>query len=154
MDDILASQPRDLGRVLDYLSATLGCRITISPGRDWEMRAHATWICPDWRWFRRDVAKTFSQVEGFSVLRKSDNIGRKHDSFVAVGENPVNVALKLIVEVEAFYRQCLDDCEAWLLAHVDEIEICASVAFEQGRLSIDAFNGLHEWINALVPLRI
>ncbi|MHB8191268.1 MAG: hypothetical protein ACYDHP_12790 [Ferrimicrobium sp.] len=49
MDDILGSQPRDLGRVLDYLSATLGCRITISPGRDWEMRAHATWICPDWR---------------------------------------------------------------------------------------------------------
>ncbi|MHB8190487.1 MAG: hypothetical protein ACYDHP_08760 [Ferrimicrobium sp.] len=146
MDDILSSQPRDLSRVLDYLSATLGCRVTISPRRDWELRAHATWICPDWRWFRRDVAETFGQVEGFSVLCRGDNIARKHDSFVAVGENLINVALRLIVEVRAFHRRCLDDCKAWLLAHVGDIETSASAAFEQGALPINALNGLHKWI--------
>ncbi|MHB8191269.1 MAG: hypothetical protein ACYDHP_12795 [Ferrimicrobium sp.] len=77
-------------------------------------------------------------------MNKGDNIGRRHGSFVAAGENPVNVALKFIVEVIRFNRRCLNECEAWLLAHVGEIEIRASAAFEQGALPIDALNELHE----------
>ncbi|MHB8191265.1 MAG: hypothetical protein ACYDHP_12775 [Ferrimicrobium sp.] len=68
--------------------------------------------------------------------------------------NKGNTPLADNVEVRAFHRRCLDECEAWLLAHAGEIETSASVAFEQGRLSIDALNGLHEWIEALVRLRV
>lgn len=108
--------------------------------------ARVTWINPGWQRFHGDVAEIFSQIQGFSPVSKGDDIGRRHDSFATVDEKPINV----IVEVVQFNRRCLNDCEAWLLAHVDEIEIHASTAFPHGANypslpSTDRTSGLRRW---------
>jgi len=44
---------------------------------------------------------------------------------------------------------CIKDCDAWVAAHVEEIEVQAGSAFAHDRLAFDALDELHEWIYTL-----
>jgi hypothetical protein len=146
MDEII--NQRDLARALGFLTGLLNCRVTIDRGLSWTMTVDTTWLSPDWEWFGSDSARIFESIAGFSIA-DGENIGLRHASFSCLEDDAFNAALALIADVTRWRGGCIRDCDAWVVAHVTEIEAQAGGAFAQNRLTFDALDELHEWIRTL-----
>ena len=146
MDDIIGQ--RDLGRVLDFLTVMLNSRVTIDNEPSWTISVDTVWLSPDWGWFESDIGGIFDTVLGFSISG-DENIGLRHGWFTASGTDPFDVALVLIADVTRWRRGCIEACDAWVLDHADEVELCAVCAFAHDQLSVDALDALHEWIGVV-----
>jgi len=146
MDEII--NQRDLARALGFLTGLLNCRVTIDRGLSWIVTVDTTWLSPDWEWFGSDSAHIFDSIAGFSITDGA-NIGLRHASFSSLEDDPFDAALTLIIDVTRWRGSCIRDCDAWVVAHVAEIEAQAGSAFADDCLAFDALDELHEWIRTL-----
>ncbi|MHB1733102.1 MAG: hypothetical protein ACYCU8_06555, partial [Ferrimicrobium acidiphilum] len=146
MDEIV--ERHDLARALEFLTTLLNCRVTIDRGPGWTVTADTVWLSPDWEWFGSDAAHIFDSIAGFSIT-DTENVGLRYAHFSALEEDPFNATLALIADVTRWRGSCIKDCDAWVAAHIGEIEVQAGSAFAHDRLTFDALDELHEWIYTL-----